>query len=113
MTDDQFRELNTHRPLILTILDGTTPVDVSEADHVSLTARRCNDQTLLVDHVEMDFVDDGSDGQVQYQFSADELSASAAGIYELQVEVWWTAEESQDIPIDDRFRVADHYGEHA
>lgn len=121
MTDDRFRELNVYRPLVLTlerddaITGDPEAIDVSGADHISLTVRNRQDRsTLLVDHEAMAFVTDGTDGQVSYTFSAEELAVATSGRYEIQVEIFWTVDgPSEDVAVDDGFVVSSHFGTHA
>lgn len=109
-----FRELNTGDLLTGTIKDADgDAVDLSAVDHISLTVRRRRDGEIIVDHQAMEFVDDGSDGQVKYQFSAEEIAEETHGGYELQVEVWPTAEESQTVEDADGLEIREHFGTHA
>lgn len=111
---DQRRERNIYRPLTIPITDQDgAAIDLSSLDEgaVVLTMRRLFDGDLLVDHVETSWVTDGSDAKVQYQFAADELDATSAGTYEIQLEILWPA-GAQNVVITDQVEVAEHYGTH-
>jgi len=109
------RELNSYQPLAVALERGGEAVDVSEGevDHISLTLYDPASGATLVDHVVMTYVTDGTDGQVAYQLTDEMLSSASAATYDVQLEVFWSADQSESAVIADRVTVAEHHGTHA
>lgn len=113
MTRDHFRELNSYRPITITVTRSGSVVDLSSLSEgdVKITLRRIGDEDLLVDHDATTWYTDGSDGKVQWQATAAELDAASAGEYEIQLEIdWGTTWET--VKITDTVEVVEHFGTH-
>ena len=109
-----FRELNTYRATQFTLKRDDVAIDLTTADHVSISVRLVNGGTVLVDHEAMTIVNPPTDGVVSYQFTETELGAGSAGSYELQVEIFWPGGKSEDVTIvSNELTVKDHFGTHA
>ena len=113
LTQSVHRELNSYPPIIITLERGGEAVDVSEADHISLTLYDPSADTILVDHEAMEFVDDGTDGQVQYQLTDAVLTDASAAAHDIQLEVFWTSQQSESASITTRVDIAEHVGTHS
>jgi hypothetical protein len=107
MADFEIRELNTARILQWDLTRGGVALDLSAADHVSLTLNRMSDGNLLADHEAMTI---GENGRVSYHFAS--LPAGSSGSYRVQIEVWWDALESEDVPCSTVIKISDHLGTH-